>query len=178
MAIEYLPIETKQAMLDGIRNNEIIVGAYTNRSGGVCPMLAAHRHGGRTSFSSFARAWDRYTKADNRARKATDHEVLTLVAMLEASIATDAPVSNRELTQAVEEHKALKRRSDREDADPAGAITVRQRQDTGERNRAPELRRKHGWAWSRLFRRVEDYEAAVEAIQDEAAEQRDFGLRP
>ena len=35
-------------MLDGIEANHIIVGAYTDRHGGVCPMLAAHRNGGRT----------------------------------------------------------------------------------------------------------------------------------
>jgi hypothetical protein len=53
-------------MLDGIANSRIIVGAYTDRQGGVCPMLAAHRNGGRTSLASFARAWDRYTDATRR----------------------------------------------------------------------------------------------------------------
>ena len=46
-------------MLEGIGKNEIIVGAYTDRKGRVCPMLAAHRHGGRTSLASLARASDR-----------------------------------------------------------------------------------------------------------------------
>ena len=68
MAIEWLPIDTKRAMLDAIEHNRIIVGAYTDRDGGVCPMLAAHRNGGRTSYASFARAWDRYTKAPAAAR--------------------------------------------------------------------------------------------------------------
>ena len=57
-----MPEETRDAMLRGIEINPIIVGAYTDRAGGVCPMLAAHRNGGRTSFASFARAWDRYTR--------------------------------------------------------------------------------------------------------------------
>ena len=35
-------------MLEGMDANRIIVGAYTDRQGGICPMLAAHRHGGRT----------------------------------------------------------------------------------------------------------------------------------
>ena len=75
------------AMLDGMRRyDRIIVGAYTDRTGGVCPMLAAHRCGGRTDFSSFARAWDRFTGAGKRARSATEREVRTLTAQLEASI--------------------------------------------------------------------------------------------
>jgi hypothetical protein len=73
-------------MLDGIASTRIIVGAYTDRKGGVCPMLAAHRNGGRTSLASFARAWDRYTGARRRPRPATERELNTLRAMLEASI--------------------------------------------------------------------------------------------
>ena len=86
MAIDCLPLRTRQAMLGGIESNRIIVGAYTDRQGGVCPMLAAHRNGGRTSLASFARAWDRYTRARGRSRAATEREVNTLRAMLEASI--------------------------------------------------------------------------------------------
>jgi hypothetical protein len=56
LAIDCLPPRTREAMLAGIRSHEIIVGAYSDRAGGVCPMLAAHRCGGRTSFISFARA--------------------------------------------------------------------------------------------------------------------------
>jgi hypothetical protein len=73
-------------MLAGIASSRIIVGAYTDRKGGVCPMLAAHRNGGRTSLASFARAWDRYTGVRRRARPATERELNTLRAMLEASI--------------------------------------------------------------------------------------------
>jgi len=76
-------------MLEGIASGRIIVGAYTDRQGGVCPMLAAHRNGGRTSLASFARAWDRYTGAPRRARAATQRELNTLRAMLEASIAIE-----------------------------------------------------------------------------------------
>jgi hypothetical protein len=76
-------------MLTGVEANRIIVGAYTDRKGGVCPMLAAHRNGGRTSLASFAHAWDRYTGARGRPRPATDRELHTLTAMLEASIALD-----------------------------------------------------------------------------------------
>jgi hypothetical protein len=36
LAIDCLPLRTREAMLDGIRSNEIIVGAYADRAGGVC----------------------------------------------------------------------------------------------------------------------------------------------
>src|SRR5215210_4891990 len=88
IAIDCLPLQTRRAMVDGIDSNRIIVGAYTDRKGGVCPMLAAHRNGGRTSFISVARAWDRYTGA-RRPRPASERELNTLRTMLEASIAVD-----------------------------------------------------------------------------------------
>ena len=72
LAIDCLPVRTREAMLEGIRANDIIVGAYTDRDGGVCPMLAAHRHGGRTNFVSFAHAWDRFAGV-KRARPPRDH---------------------------------------------------------------------------------------------------------
>jgi hypothetical protein len=85
-AIDRLPLHTRHAMLAGIQANRIIVGGYTDGRGGVCPMLAAHRNGGRTSLASFARAWDRYTGAPRRPRAATGRELNALTAMLEASI--------------------------------------------------------------------------------------------
>src|ERR687887_55695 len=81
IAIDCLPERTRLAMLEGIKTHKIIVGAYTDQRGGVCPMLAAHRCGGRTSLASFAKAWDRYTKAGPRARPATDRELRTLRTM-------------------------------------------------------------------------------------------------
>ncbi len=73
-------------MLRGIERNRIIVGAYVDpRSGGICPMLAAHRNGGRTSLGSFALAWDCYTGA-KRPRLARRREVATLVSLLRASL--------------------------------------------------------------------------------------------
>jgi hypothetical protein len=88
-AIDCLPLQTRRAMLGGVESNRIIVGAYVDKQGGVCPMLAAHRNGGRTSLASFAHAWDRYTGVRRRARPATERELNTLTAMLEASIALD-----------------------------------------------------------------------------------------
>lgn len=87
-AVEMLPERTREAMLRGIDDNEIIVGAYTDGAGGICPMLAAHRNGGRTSFASFARAWDAYTHA-RRARPATRREIRTLRSYLELSLSAE-----------------------------------------------------------------------------------------
>jgi hypothetical protein len=90
IAIGRLPRHTKAAMLRGIETNRIIVGAYVDpRSGGVCPMLAAHRNGGRTSVASFARAWDEYTAA-RRPRRATRREVGALRSLLEDSLDLDS----------------------------------------------------------------------------------------
>lgn len=79
-----LPIETKQAMLVALDNETIVTGAYTH-DGGVCPMLGAHRRGGRTNRDSFAKAWDRYTGAE-KGRRATEREIRTLRCMLELSL--------------------------------------------------------------------------------------------
>ena len=74
LAVDAMPRRTKIAMLQGIRDNDIVVGAYSDRgSGGICPMLAAHRNGGRTSLASFARDLDSYTGARRRRpRPATE----------------------------------------------------------------------------------------------------------
>src|SRR3954464_10992179 len=128
-AIDCLPVRTREAMRAGIDENEIIVGAYTDRDGRVCPMLAAHRYGGRTSLASFARAWDRYTCA-RRPRPATEREVRTLRAMLEASLMYADDVS--ELAAARAEHDALM------EAKPVS----KRRRPTGETSRLGELRHR------------------------------------
>ena len=70
---------TRRAMLEGVRANTIVVGAYTDSQGGICPMLAAHRNGGRTDFLSFARAWDAFARAE-AVRRATPRELRVLEA--------------------------------------------------------------------------------------------------
>jgi hypothetical protein len=155
-AIDCLPARTREAMLEGIGSNEIIVGAYTDRDGRVCPMLAAHRSGGRTSLASFARAWDRYTGA-RKPRPATQREVCTLRSMLEASLMYQDEVT--ELAAAASEHRAL-----------LGLKPVkakREPQPTGETSRLKELRDRPGWSWLRVFRRYDDYAAALAQIESE-----------
>ncbi|MGE4428944.1 MAG: hypothetical protein AB7G37_21020, partial [Solirubrobacteraceae bacterium] len=87
-----LPRHTAVAMLQAIRNERIIVGAYTDGAGGMCPMLGAHRYGGRTSFIAFAKSWDRFTSAPGRGRcrEATRRELRVLDRFLAQAIqATD-----------------------------------------------------------------------------------------
>ena len=106
MAVEALPRHTKEAMLRGIGTNRIIVGAYVDsRSGGICPMLAAHRNGGRTSVASFALAWDDYTGA-KRPRRATRREVRTLRSLLEWSLGIDSDPSTGSLAEAAAQIRA------------------------------------------------------------------------
>jgi hypothetical protein len=106
-AIDDMPLETRRAMLDAIVRNPIIVGAYVSPDGGVCPMLAAHRNGGRTDYAPFARAWDRYAGArpGGRPRPATERELTALRTMLEASIAEDGVRERGALARAIADHR-------------------------------------------------------------------------
>jgi hypothetical protein len=129
LAIDCLPLRTREAMLDGIRSHEIIVGAYSDRTGGVCPMLAAHRCGGRTSFISFARAWDRFARA-KRARAATERELRALEAHLTASIVSES--ADADLGGAIAQHQTLVRARKADEARLLGFGWLRRRD--GERD--------------------------------------------
>jgi hypothetical protein len=118
VAIDAMPLDTRRAMLDAIGRNPIIVGAYASPDGGVCPMLAAHRNGGRTDHSAFARAWDRYARAGKRTRLATDGELTALRTMLEASIAGEDVSGRGALARAIADHRrTLRSRLRREEHD-------------------------------------------------------------
>lgn len=109
-AIDGLPRDTRVAMLEGIRSNDIIVGAYTG-SEGICPMLAAHRQGAKTSHIAFAKAWDMFALGaarDRTARRATRRELLVLSAHLEASLLEEDAVPG--LAEAIAEHQGLRER--------------------------------------------------------------------
>jgi hypothetical protein len=148
LAIDCLPVRTREAMLEGIRTNEIIVGAYSDRHGGVCPMLAAHRCGGRTSFVSFARAWDRFANV-KRARRATERELRILASQLEASLMTEhgrrGPATD--LGAAIADHQAAAR-----------ARREREARETG------------GWGFLRTRRERRDAERALARVEDERRE--------
>lgn len=121
LAIDCLPLRTREAMLEGIRANDIIVGAYSDRYGGVCPMLAAHRHGGRTSFVSFAHAWDRFA-GGRRARRATRREVAVLESQL-----TDSILSETDLGGAIADHQRIARERKEAEARRLGLGWLRER---------------------------------------------------
>jgi hypothetical protein len=140
LAIDCMPVATREAMLAGVRSYErILVGAYVDDRGGVCPMLAAHRCGGRTDFLSFAKSWDRFARAGGRKRAATRREVGILIAQLEDSLECACGL---ELDVAIKEHSALRARSMRgrrrlpDSADPSGEILARRLRGASYRYRA------------------------------------------
>jgi hypothetical protein len=134
LAIDCLPVRTREAMLHGIRTNDIIVGAYTDGDGGVCPMLAAHRNGGRTNFISFARAWDRFARAKGM-RPATRRELRVLEHQLEASLQLET--GHEDLGAAIAEHQATARsRREREARQSGGWGFLRTRRDARDAERA------------------------------------------
>lgn len=150
--VESLPFETQRAMLEGVRRyDRIITGAYTDREGGVCPMLAAHRYGGRTDYRSFARAWDRFTGATRRPRAVSERELRTLTAQLEASVLKEE--RRRELVR-----------------------LARESVEHGARRHAAERQRRSGKArvaqqrlrqWLGPFRRWDRYRDTVARVSDE-----------
>ena len=157
--IDCMPMHTRVAMLQGVREDTIIVGAYTDASGGVCPMLSAHRRGGRTTFIQFARTWDRFTKAPRKgSRPAKQRELQILARHLEASIEAESElISSSEMGQAIAEHRALVER--READATAAAKRARRRERTAVAaapNRLP--------SWMRPVGTIEEYEAALEEV--------------
>ncbi|HEX3872891.1 MAG TPA: hypothetical protein VHW26_02015 [Solirubrobacteraceae bacterium] len=100
--VDFLPPETKRAMLDGLERNRIITGANTDRRGGMCPMIAADRNAFQSGPMAdiFAAVWDSYNGACilNR-RDASERDLRTLKTMLETSLA-NSPQFSSELGQA------------------------------------------------------------------------------
>jgi hypothetical protein len=181
VAIQALPRTTRVAMLEGIRANEIIVGAYTDGHG-ICPMLAAHRAGGRTNLISFAKAWDRFALGGpgaarvSKPRPATARELLVLGTHLEASLLEeDAPQGD--LGAAIGEHRQLVAR--RERVRQSAAIvrsptrSPRPTPRPGDLDRSKELRDRPGWSWTRLVRRYDEYQWALAQVQSHEAAQVD-----
>jgi hypothetical protein len=177
LAVESLPRRTREAMLRGIDSNPIVVGAYVDRaSGGICPMLAAHRNGGRTSLGSFARAWDRYTGA-KRPRLATRRELRTLRALLLSSLSGELDPASGSLAEAAARIRAERAEQAAREATEASREEPDARQpEPGDRHLAAELRARLRWAWMRPARRYDHFKALVAAAEEELAEQRAEGL--
>jgi len=167
-AIDRLPLATRQAMLEGIQTNQIIVGADGDPRGGVCPVYAVSSPPSKRIGQPFARAWDRYGDA-RFARRASERELRTLSSMLETSIEleTEPAVS---LNAGIMAHKASQARS-RAGSSAAGETPApAPRRDSGERDRTEELSRRHGWAWLRPFRNYDEYARALQALDAMAPE--------
>ncbi len=100
--VDFLPPETKRAMLDGLDRNRIITGANTDRRGGMCPMIAADRNAFQSGPMAdiFAAVWDGYNGACilNR-RDASERDLRVLKTMLETSLA-NSPEYSSQLGQA------------------------------------------------------------------------------
>jgi hypothetical protein len=164
-AVQSLPHATRVAMLEGLDSGPII-------GDGICPMLAAHRAGGRCSAAFFADAWDRFAFRDGHgrraeARRASERELRILRVHLEASL-LDEELADATLAGALHEHRELlARRQAAVERTPLAdrgretGATRAHRLRAGDRHRSAELRGLPGWAWSRLFRRYDEYEAAL-----------------
>lgn len=88
--VDQLPLAVRIAMLEGVRAERIIAGGYADGRGGICPMLAAHRHGARWSFPDFARTWDEFAEAPIEGlRDADPCHVQALAEVLASSIEDD-----------------------------------------------------------------------------------------
>jgi len=175
-------------MLDGIERHEIIVGAYSNRDG-VCPMLAAHRAGGRTTAIAFAKAWDRFAfraSRSRRPRRATARELMLLKVYLQASLLATPSEARTPVTPA-RTHVTPARAPvtparapvtpARAPVTPAGSLTptpaptllpdTAAPQRPGDEDRSGDLAGRPGWSWSRLVRRYDDYERLIALLESE-----------
>lgn len=166
-SVNAMPVHTKQAMLRGIRSSRVIVGAYVDKRGGVCPMLAAHRNGGRTNFGTFARAWDAFTGANRRKpRRASRREVRALEGYLEMALLREGvrggePLPERLLAEEVREVQAARRRlaaaEAHEGSDPPGldALATAYAEHTREEDPSRADRPDSAEAWAAGLERAE-----------------------
>ena len=106
-SIDVLPERTRRAMLHGLGNNTVITGAFAASGQGACPMMVAHREGGRTSCCTFPEAWDKFTGVYGRhiVREATPYEIQILCEEIEASLVPLPKVDP--LADAIAEHQAM-----------------------------------------------------------------------
>jgi hypothetical protein len=180
--IDQLPLETRRAMLEGVKYGRILVGAYVNRSGELafCPMFAAYRRGDSRRAvwgmaisatpswdchahmrarpgveKRFAKAWDLYARGrtGRGPRRAASGELCALKAMLEASIDRTCG-GPAELSRALAEQAAGEAKS---------ALERRPQRASSGRGEVPELEIAGG-SWLRLCRTYDEYEAALREI--------------
>ncbi len=196
-AVDSLPLRTRRAMLEGIQTNPIIVGADGDPRGGVCPVYATSNPPSRRIGKPFARAWDRYAGV-RLPRRASERELQTLRSMLETSIEREletGPELAISLHAEIVAHKASQARNEAASAQResrpevtetrpdtpekrSDAVETRRpapRRDTGELDRSEELSRRPGWAWLRPVRTYDEYEQAMQTLEELA---REVGFEP
>lgn len=172
-AVDAMPRFAREAMLRGIDGSEIIAGAYVDsRTGGVCPMLAAHRNGGRTDLASFARSWDRFTGAADGPRPATEREIRALRGYLEMSLVAEG-TGEESLSRAANRIRAERSAAAAHtESEPTAPEPRPVPALTGERDRGPELRARPFWSWILPTRRYDVYRERIAAASEQFAEQR------
>ena len=102
----------------------------------------------------------------------------TAVAPARTAAPAPAPTAEPEvdLAAAIAEHEATKQRNEAARR-PVTKPRRTERPDTGERDRTDELSGRHGWAWLRPFRSIDDYERVLEELRKEAEERLASGDR-
>lgn len=171
-AVERLSPNTRAAMLAAVRcpATRIIAGGYVERGGGVCPLLAAHRRGGRThddgtASSPFAAVWDRFTATPRGApRPIEPAERRVLEDLLVSSLARE-----RRRREAAERRERETREAVAKVRTGRAATLEALLSAPGDRNRAQDLARRAGWAWLGIYRRYDDYRAALAATGENGA---------
>jgi hypothetical protein len=140
-------------MLDALRSDApLIAGAYAASELGACPLLAAHRRGGREhGRSTFAGEWDRFTGTpQGRPRLITDHEREILESLVRESLAPGDAL----MLPAASLARAMR-------VPPAPPGRRSERDPGRDADRSAELGSVEGWAWLGVYRRLDDYEAAL-----------------
>lgn len=133
-SIDVLPERTRKAMLHGLGSNTVITGAFAASKNGACPMMVAHREGGRTSCCTFPEAWDKFTGVHGRhiIREATPYEIQILCEEIQASL---VPLPNL-LSEAIAEHQAIvEARQHQAVAEQQEAVAAQERADEPRRKR-------------------------------------------
>jgi hypothetical protein len=131
--IDRLPLEVRQAVLDGIQNRRIIAGSHVDGLGGLCPMAAADVRWRRIDRETVAKAqqvawaWDRYAEACGSWHPATNRQLLALKSMLEASILAETTATDVPLSAIIAEHELTKSRNAAADEAAAAVEAIRAR---------------------------------------------------
>lgn len=184
-SIDTLPERTRRAMLSGLGNNTLIAGSFSDGNG-VCPMLAAHREGGRTRCMGFPEAWDRFTGVHGRSitRPATEYEVLQLRMQIQESL--DAPQDSNGFAEAIAEHEASvearRRRGRRESGNFVADLgrAVEEHRETARERRSREATEIGlDWLFEETLVLPEDFDAEPAAEPEQVEdEQFDFSREP